>query len=240
MQAAMNFTQSIFRNSWLFFVLILAFAFWGFWVTYFTRPAGTVSGWEHLHGVAMFGWCAMLIIQASLIRTNRRSLHRGIGKLSIVLVPLIIYSTLWLANFRINQRALSDEGLYVLGLQLFLLLLFVVFYVQAMRHRARPDVHARWMICTSLTLLDPIFARVIGVNFLQVPLESLLIQYITFAMTDIILLALLLRDLKTPSRRDVFQPALVMFVLAQAAMLLLWKTQTWATFAGWFAGLPMT
>ena len=236
----MNFTQSIFRNSWLFFVLILASAFWGFWVTYFTRPDGTVSGWEHLHGAAMFGWCAMLIVQASLIRTHRRSLHRATGKISVVLVPLIIYSTLWLANFRLNQRALSDEGVYVLGLQLFLLLLFMIFYVQAMRHRARSDVHARWMICTSLTLLDPIFARVIGVNFIPAPLETMVAQYITFAMVDLILLALILRDLKTPSRKDVFLPALVMFVLAQAAMLLLWKTQAWSNFATWYAGLPMT
>lgn len=236
----MNFTQSIFRNSWFFFVLILASAFWGFWVTYFTRPAGSVAGWEHLHGVAMFGWCAMLIIQSSLIRTHLRSLHRAIGKISFLLAPLIVFSTLWLANFRLNQRELTDEGLYVLGLQLFLLLLFVIFYIQAIRHRARPDVHARWMICTALTLLDPIFARVIGINFIQAPLVSLVIQYITFAMTDLILLALLLRDLKIPSRKDVFLPALAMFVPAQVAMLTLWKTGAWAAFAAWYAGLPMT
>lgn len=236
----MNFTQSIFRNSMFFFIAIPLFAVWGFWVTYFTRPAETLSGWDHLHGAAMFGWCAMLIVQAGLVRGNRRPLHRAVGKLSFVLAPLVVFSTLWLAHYRLNLDGPTPARLYVMGLQLFLLLQFAVFYVQAMRHRKRPDIHARWMICTALTLLDPIFARIILVNFIQVPIETYIAQYITFAMVDLILLALILRDLKTPARRDVFLPALVLVLITQAAMLAVLKVPAWTTFAAWFAALPLT
>jgi hypothetical protein len=57
----MSFNQSIFRNSVFFLVLIPLFAVWGFWVTYFTRPPGTYHPWEHIHGIAMFAWCIMLV-----------------------------------------------------------------------------------------------------------------------------------------------------------------------------------
>jgi hypothetical protein len=235
----MNLTQAIFRNSFFCFVLLLGFAFWGFWVTYFARPAGTVASWEHLHGVAMFGWCAMLIAQSFLVRSSRRDLHRALGKLSYALAPLIVVSTIALANFRLNLRGPTAEGIYVLGLQLFLLLQVIVFYTQAIRHRRRPDVHARWMVCTALTLIDPIFARILLVNFLQMPVESQVAQYFTFAMIDLILLALVLRDLKESGRRDVFLPALALTVATQVLMLNVQNIPAWWAFAEWFMALPL-
>jgi hypothetical protein len=236
----MNFTQSLFRNSFFFLLLIPVFAVWGFWVTYFTRPAGSVSFLEHLHGVALFGWLGLLVVQSLLVRTGHRSLHRAIGKLSWVMGPLIVVSTIWVANLRLNQRGMTPEGLYIFGLQFFLIIAFAVFWLLAMLRRKRPDVHARWMICTALTMLDPIFARILGINFIHVPFETGIIQYYTFALIDLILLALVLRDLKAPSRKDVFLPALVLFLVLQAAMLSVLKVPAWTTFATWFAALPLS
>ena len=120
----MNFTRSIFRNSVFFLALIPLFAIWGFWVTYFTRPPETLSGYDHLHGYAMFGWTLMLILQSFLVRTERRDLHRMLGKLAWVLGPLVVVSTLILGNYRINVRGMTDEGVYILGLQVFILIQF--------------------------------------------------------------------------------------------------------------------
>ena len=46
----MTFTKAIFSKSVFFLALIPLVAIWGFWVTYFTRPQGTVSWHEHLLG----------------------------------------------------------------------------------------------------------------------------------------------------------------------------------------------
>lgn len=236
----MSFNQSIFRNSFFFLVLIPLFAVWGFWVTYFTRPAGTYNTWEHVHGLAMFAWCILLVTQSFLIRANLRSVHRAMGRISFVLAPVIVISTVFLANHKLNVRQLNNEGLYIFGLQFFIIILFGYFYTMAMIRRQQPDVHARWMICTAFTMLDPIFARIIAVNFYHVPFETGVIQWMTFAFIDAIVVILVIKDWKSGDRRDVFLPALVLLAVAQVAMLTVWDTAPWKVFASWFAGLPIT
>ena len=56
----------------------------------------------------------MLILQSFLIRTNRRDIHRLMGKLAYVLGPLVILTTLVLANYRLNVRGLTAEGVFLL------------------------------------------------------------------------------------------------------------------------------
>jgi hypothetical protein len=236
----MSFTRSIFNNSVYFLALVPLFALWGFWVTYFTRPAGTIAIYEHLHGVAMFAWLLLLVLQSFLIRTKRRPLHRQTGKLAYLLGPWIIVSTIVLANYRLNARGLTPEGLYVFGLQFFILIQYTVCLVMALRHRKQPALHARWMICTAFSMLDPIFARIIGINFLQVPIESGMIQLITYGFTDLIIIALALRDWQAEHRRDVFLPMLLLLLLTQLPTLFVLKLPAWTAFADWFMRLPLS
>lgn len=237
----MNPTQAIFRNSVFFFVLIPLFAVWGFWTTYFTRPPETMVAWDHLHGIGMFAWCAMLIAQSFLIRTNRRTVHRAVGKFSYLLAPYIVITTVALANYKINERGLSELGLYVLNLQIFILVQFVVSYSLAIRNRKKPDVHARFMICTALTLLDPIFARVLLVNFMQFEMiVTGVAQMYTYGLIDVILISLVVWDWKSQQRKDVFLPMLVFFVLTQLPTFFVLQSSAWEAFAGWFMALPLS
>ncbi len=236
----MSFTKAIFSKSVFLLALIPLFAVWGFWVTYFARPQETVSVFEHLHGVAMFGWLLLLVLQSGLIRTNRRAIHRQTGKLAYVLGPWIIVSTIILANYRLNARGLTPEGLYILGLQVFTLILFTVCYVMAIRNRKQPDVHARWMICTAFTTFDPIFARILVINFLPVPFESGIIQYITYSFINLIVIALALRDWKAERRRDVFLPMLGLLLLTQIPIFFVLNVPAWTSFAAWFMSLPIS
>ena len=236
----MSVNRAIFHNSVFLFALIPVVAIWGFWVTYFTRPSETLSAYDHIHGLAMFGWTFMLISQSYLIRTNRRDIHRMMGKLSYLLAPLVVISTLVLANYRLNVRGLTAEGMYILEMQIFTIIQFAVFYGMAMRHRKQPDVHARWMICTAFTLLDPILARVLMVNFLQVPLESGVIQYITYGFTDLLVMVLVFWDWKSHRRRDVFLPALVLLLVTHLSVFVFNGTAAWESFARWYQALPIS
>ena len=236
----MSFTRSIFNNSVFFLALIPLFAVWGFWVTYFTRPEGTIALHEHLHGVAMFAWLGLLVLQAFLVRTKRRDLHRQTGKLAYLLGPWIIVTTLVLANYRLNVRGLTPEGLYIFGLQFFILIQYTVCLVMAFRYRKQPDVHARWMICTAFSMLDPIFARIIGIGFLQVPFESGTIQLITYGFTNLIVIALVLRDWQAERRLDVFLPMFLLLLVTQLPTLFVLKIPAWTAFADWFMQLPLS
>ena len=236
----MSLTRSIFRNSVFFFALIPLFALWGFWVTYFTRPPDTLAPFDHVHGVAMFGWCLMLIAQAFLIRTNRRAIHAKLGTFSYVLAPVIVISTITLANYRLNVRGLTDEGMYILALQVFTLVQFVVAYTLAIWNRKRPDVHARFMVCTALTLLDPIFARILLVNFMQAPLESGVVQYMTYGFIDLILLVLAVWDWRSQQRKDVFLPMLLLFLATHIPVFFVLGSPAWEVFSAWFMELPLS
>ncbi len=236
----MSLTNAIFRNSVFFFAMIPLFAIWGFWVTYFVRPPEQLSAYDHIHGMARFGWCLMLILQSFLIRTSRRDIHRQTGKLSYALAPLIVISTVLLANYRLNVRGLTDEGLYILSLQVFTLIQYVVFYALAMKNRKQSDVHARYMVCTAIPLLDPIFARIIFFNFLQVSFESAIIQYITYTFADLIILILIIWDWKSQRRRDVFLPMLFVALATQIPVFFVLKWPLWHAFAAWYIALPLS
>ena len=236
----MSLTNAIFRNSVFFFALIPLFAIWGFWFTYFVRPSEELGPYDHIHGMAMFGWCLLLIVQSSLIRTNRRDIHRQTGKLSYVLAPLIIISTILLANSRLNVRGLTDDGLYIFSLQVFILTQFVVFYTLAMKNRKRSDVHARYMICTALTLLDPIFARILFFNFVQADFATGTFEYITYPFIDLIVVILIIWDWKSHQRRDVFLPMLFVLLVTQIPSFFVVKSPTWHAFAAWFMQLPLS
>ena len=235
----MSVTRALHRNSVFFFLLVPVFAVWGFWPTYFQGVIRPITAIDHAHGIAMFGWCAMLIVQAWLIRSSRRSAHRATGKLSYALVPVIAVSTLMLANQQINARGLTFEGLYVLMLQMSILPQFLIFYALAIKNRQRSDVHARWMVCTALPLIDPIFARIFIFNVLG-PENAAAAQYLTYALTDLIAIALVIWDWRREQRRDVFLPALTVLIVLQLPTFTLVGSAGWAAFSGWFLGLPIS
>jgi hypothetical protein len=236
----MSSTNAIFRNSVFYFILIPVFAVLGFWITYFARPTGTVHPYEHVHGMAMFGWTLMLIVQSFLIRSSRRDIHRQVGKLSYLLAPIIVVSSILLSNYKLNVRGLTDDGVYILSLQVFLLIQWIVPYTLAIKNRKRPDVHARWMICTVMSLLDPIFARVIFFNFLEAPFSSGIFEYFTYSFVDLILVTLIIWDWKSERRRDVFLPMLFIALATQLPSFFVVGSSIWMSFASWYIQLPLS
>ena len=116
-----------------------------------------------------------------------------------------------------------------------LLLQLILVYSLAMVNRHTPALHMRYMICTPLSMFDPVFARIIDVRFgIGYPVT----QMITFAMIDAILLWLCWLDRNTPYRA--FHKMLAVFVAVQIPALLVYKTAWWAYAVAWFAGLPLS
>src|SRR5262245_42167506 len=91
----------LYRASPRIFVLFLAFAAWAFWPSYFSRLFEQPNIRFHLHGVALTLWCAMLVVQSQLIRTQRRAAHRLIGKSSYVLAPAVVLITASFVHYRV-------------------------------------------------------------------------------------------------------------------------------------------
>ena len=238
----MNLTAAIYRHGPFFFSLLLLMALLGFWVSYFARLGHDTVFLEHLHGLAMFGWCLLLIAQSTLIRRGRKSLHRFLGRVSYFWVPLIAFSTLWLASYKLSGRGLSAEGTFLLAIQIFLLIQLLWFYGLAISNRKMPARHARYMLCTALPLIDPILARILFVGLSSV-VENLTayLQLISFGFTDLLVVALLWLEGDSELKK-IWQFALVILLLTQLPVLLLgylepWQI-AWRSVAQLFLGWP--
>ncbi len=186
----------------------------------------------------MMLWVGMLITQAFLIRFKKRSLHRLIGKLSYGLVPVLIIALILLAHSRIviGEDGILPTRLYTLFLQLSLLAIFVIAYGLAIAKRQTPALHARYMICTALTLIDPAVARIL-LNLAPFPFDY---QVLTFALTDLILAVLIIMERGQKRGREVFPRMFGVFVFFQSFNLTLTNSNVWTHFSEWFARLPLT
>jgi hypothetical protein len=188
-----------------------------------------------------------MVLQAYLIRVNKRSTHRQMGKLSYLIVPMVIISSISLSHYQENTRELA-ASMFGLAIVTTLLLQFIVAYGLAIFHRRTPALHARFMICTALVMVTPIFARVISLYL--IPEESAqflpqiagfpLYQIFTDSMVNLSLIALSIWDWRSRRKLNVFPVVLFAFVMFQSITYVAHHLEFWRVFTEWFLALPLS
>ena len=243
--------DALYRNSSRFFAVFLVFVVWAFWPSYFARLFEQPSMWFHAHGVVLTLWCAMLVVQAQLVRTGRRRLHKQIGKISYALAPALVLVTMSFVHYRVSGPLtvipmLPASVLYFLALTLNALVAFAVLYGLAIYHRHTPPLHGRFMLATAFPLFSPVTDRLIAAHFR--PLVGLVPQIdgspvlpvVGFALADTILLGLTIWDLRSRQRVRAFPIALGVLLLYHASVLTLYRFDFWQSFCRWFLSLPLS
>jgi uncharacterized membrane protein YozB (DUF420 family) len=231
----------VFPNSGYYFIALLVAAVAAFWPKYVSRPFGSVDAYTHAHAIAMVLWCGLLIVQPLLIKTGRRSLHRGLGATSYVLAPCVLVASVLLAHFRFRSM---DEATFAaeapsLYLPLSGFALFGACYAAAMVWRRTPAVHARFMIGTALTTLDPVVGRLLFFYLPPLP-HYLLYQAVTFGGTDALIAFLARKDRGLPQVRWAFPAMLAVFAVTHLLWFTLAQSTLWRPVAAWFRSLPLT
>ncbi len=115
-----------------------------------------ITNLTHFHALMMVLWFLMLIVQPILIIKKKVTLHRLIGKVSYLLVALLVLSMVLV----INQEQSREKSLEMLVPPLFDVPVFVVFYCLAIYFRKNPAYHARFMVMSVLPFLNPALARI--------------------------------------------------------------------------------
>jgi hypothetical protein len=229
-----------FSQSGPYFAALFVLALIAYWNSYLSQIL-SASNYTHFHASLAALWILTLVAQPMLIRAKRLAWHRVLGELSYILAPLIVVSIVLLAHSRI--KGLTGEAYaiqtYILYLQVSLTVLFGLSYVLAIAKRDKVALHARFMVCTAFTLIDPIVIRLMFWMGSRTP--SWNYQWVTFGLTDLVIVALIYLERRSTSGRKVFPVMLLVFVLAQfPALLGLTNTAIWQSFARWFAALPLT
>jgi hypothetical protein len=232
---ALNFSRSGPYFAGLFLLALLAF-----WPTYFSRVL-SADQYTHFHASLAALWILMLAAQPMLIRAKRLALYRLLGAFSYALAPLLVVSVVLLAHSKI--KGLSGEAYaiqtYILYLQVSLTLLYGLSYALAVYWRHTVALHARFMVCTAFTMIDPVVIRLMF--WVGGPTPGWNYQWVTFGLTDLLIVMLIWMERHARTGRRVFPVMLALFVLQQALALSgLTNAEPWQAFARWFAALPIT
>jgi len=156
--------------AWVLVLIVFA----GFAQTYYLKGIyGTppLPLLVHIHGVVMTLWYALFVIQVGLVASRRIALHRTLGfagvGLSILVIILGTLVSLGLARQRLLVRPDSTGAAFLLGLQLFsVLLVFGIFVSLGVFFRRRTDIHKRLMTLAMLSVLGPAITR-LPLSFVQ-------------------------------------------------------------------------
>lgn len=219
-------------NLGYWFMLFIVLSFAGFYTTYFTRIFEPTPSIIHFHFVLMALWLAMLIAQPFLIKYKKLSWHRLLGKISYVLVPLLLFTGFLLMRNEYYRNIARLEKKVTDGLQhyspfeiikmasstpiaLVYIVWFLLFYILAIKNRRKSNPHARYMVATALTLTGPTVDRIIGIHFGIESIAGVSSFIISFLLIDIVLGFLLYLDYKHKRDTKALRNCLVIYVIGQ-------------------------
>lgn len=230
----MKSTNLNYTNSWIFIIGLFVISSVVFWPRYYSRLSDA-SLYLHLHAITAILWFGLLVAQPLLIKNRMLKMHRLLGKFSFPLAAMLVISIILLAHSRIAATpeeyfVRRSHGIY---LQLSLAFVFAVTYAFAICYRKTRDIHARLMVATALTLIDPIFDRFI---FMYMPFITIRGEWLTFGFINLILITLAITDRNHPKARWVFPGLLLLYLIIEIPIFFqLTDMDWWQSFAVWFA-----
>jgi hypothetical protein len=227
------------QYSVFFFVMVLVSAIFGFWPGYLSQIADESAPVVHIHAALMTLWLTMLISQAYLIRTNRRAIHKQVGKVSYLLAPLVF---VFIAIIRHN--AMVETGLPVAEQNLRLLvpnaivqpLTFAFTYLLAIYYRRDPATHARFMLCTPIPMAGPIFNRVLE---FQLGVDPAIAGRLTGNTVLVVLAILSTWDWLKHRRLNGFAAVLAFLLVLRLSLGTFVGPELRLQFAEWYMSLPL-
>ena len=117
------------------------------------------------------------------------------------------------------------------------LIIFITAYWIAIRYRHDYHIHARAMVATGLTFIEPALARFVS-NVLHVGFPTS--YYWTIATVYLLLLGLMLAERNQKKGRWVFPSLIGLYVIFHTILLFKIHIPPWEAFCRWFISLPLT
>ena len=220
-----------------YFLLLLATAFFGFWPSYFSRlPQMDLA--HHFHGITATAWMLLLIAQAWLMRQRNYRVHRMLGRTSLVLAPLFVASGLILIHGMVahSNPFTAQFGDRLAFVDFTTIGWFAIAYALAIHHRRETPLHARYLASTAILVLPPALARALP------PLVPAITSFeaafhVTYVLTEAIVLALIVHDLRGGKLRAPYPILLGLTLLQHVSFVLLPGMPWWRDFCTWYGAL---
>ncbi|WP_341225733.1 hypothetical protein [uncultured Arcticibacterium sp.] len=228
------------NESTFYFLTLVVLVLLGFWPTYFAKflnGTADFSFYFHFHAAMAATWVALLVLQPMLIKNKKVALHRKLGKLTYVLLPLFFLSVILLKHHSIGGEVSPSLGAS-LWLQLKDLVIIGIMYGIAIWHKKNIQIHARAMIATGIVFIEPSLGRLIINVFYPADFTTGFI--VTIVIVYALLLILIFLERKQSKGRWIFPLVGVLYILFHWLYLFGISFPAWDAFASWFALLPLT
>lgn len=158
----------------------------------------------HLHFFISALWIAIIITQPFLILNKKYRWHRLLGRTTYVIFPL------WILSFiAMIYKVIQKEDYDYLVLPIGNMLILIILYFLAIRHRKTTGKHMRYMIASAVVLIDPTVGRW-TFNIFQ---NDLIAMPITYAIMNLILVGLIWMDKRNGKDYQPYIVALTCFIV---------------------------
>jgi hypothetical protein len=178
----------------------------------------------------------LLIIQPLLYRQGFMKVHRYLGWVSVVVVPVLVFGGLEMMKLMINrQDQYPPDIVYRLAfIDAVTLLGFVALYLLAIYYRKRLQLHARFMVCTIFSPLNPALTRI----FFSLHLASGFDEALTYSyiLIELVLLFIIWRERRSKDMRLTYLPVFLFMVIQHALMYYAGNWDWWVTLMDAFSG----
>lgn len=216
------------------FIALLIICTLGFYPTYLNKFPDFIgfSSAHHFHGLMALLWILLLIVQPFLIRAKKYELHRQVGKLGYVIMPLLVVSLFYVAkatylkNIKIMPEA---DAFAILPNGTVEIFDFSILFALAMIYRQNTAYHLRFMASTGLMMVGPGLGRMMVTAGLPFPVVILIIIFSTTGVA-LIWLILDIRNKKSAFPMGTFVLLGISAFLVNANSHSAW----WQGFAKWW------
>jgi hypothetical protein len=151
-------------------IILLLISILGFSQTYlikFPTFEGFTSA-HHFHGLMALLWILLLIVQPFLIRAKKYQVHRQIGKLGYIIMPLLVISLFFVskATYFKNIKTMTEaEAIAILPNGTLEIFAFTLLFTLGMIYRKNTAYHLRFLASTGLMMLGPGMGRFLIISF---------------------------------------------------------------------------
>ena len=224
----MNQTIKLAREATYFLPLMLLAVVFGFWPSYFAA-LGSIRVSLHVHGLLMFAWMVGLVGQGILIQTGQRKWHRRVGRMSFAVAPAMVVTGLFVTREFIGRAGSNPDrfALEVFTISVLSIFAFGLLFGLAIAYRRQPQLHARFMVGTGLTLIGAGLLRIF-LNWVPGFSSFTSASQAGLVVVEVATIALIVNDSRVGGMRSVVQsPFVVVLILTVFLHAMLWLAPGW-------------
>jgi hypothetical protein len=203
-------------------IFLIPFGFNRYFIRLF--GSGESSSIIHFHTALMCIWCALLLLQPLLIINKKNKLHRTLGNLSVILMPVMLVAMYLTIGVTMKRGAPEIIAPFIF-MPFFHMLIFGWFYFMAMSKKSKREVHLRYIVISSLTLLGPTIGRI---NFGVLSDIKGGLELVTM---ELILLTFLINDYYKKRNIKPFSIGLAAYLTVHIGSLTIANTKAWENIA---------